>query len=198
MTSEMPTNTDSQREESRNEQIAEAVQKTRHAKQSQADAMPTRCKPGEVSRIMTQMLDVAHWPEIDTDNAQQVTERIQQYHCFCAEHDLKPSVVGMALAIGTDRITMWKWEHGIESSKPQDVRNAIRKGREINEMMMIHLLQNGRVSPAAAIFLLKNDHGYKDQQDVVITPTSPYDSVSQEELAQRYLDGTVQPDVSIE
>ena len=65
-------------------------------------------------------------------------------------------------------------------------------------MMMVHLLQNGRVSPATAIFLLKNDHGYKDQQDVVISPTSPYDSASQEELAQRYLDGTVQTDGSVE
>ena len=187
-----------QQEDTRNEQIAEAVQKTRRSKQAQTEAMPSRCRPGEVSRIMMQMLAIAHWPEIDTDNAQLVSERIHEYHCFCAEQDMKPSVVGMALAIGTDRITMWKWEHGIESSKPQDVRNAIRKGREINEMMMVHLLQNGRVSPATAIFLLKNDHGYKDQQDVVISPTSPYDSASQEELAQRYLDGTVQTDGSVE
>jgi hypothetical protein len=199
VTDERPDNDrESPQEEKRNGQIAEAVQKSRRSNQAQTEAMPSRCRPGEVSRIMMQMLAIAHWPEIDTDNAQQVSERIHKYHCFCAEQDLKPSVVGMALAIGTDRITMWKWEHGIESSKPQDVRNAIRKGREINEMMMVHLLQNGRVSPATAIFLLKNDHGYKDQQDVVISPTSPYDSASQEELAQRYLDGTVQTDGSVE
>ena len=111
---------------------------------------------------------------------------------------MKPSVAGLALALGTDRITLWKWEHGIESNKPQEVRNMIRRGREISEVMMVQLLQNGRMNPAAAIFLLKNDHGYKDQQDVVIAPGSPYDSVSQEELARRYLDGTVRTDSSIE
>ena len=111
---------------------------------------------------------------------------------------MKPSVVGMALALGTDRITLWKWEHGIESNKPQEVRSMIRKGREVNEMMMVQLLQNGRMDPATAIFLLKNDHGYKAQQDVVIAPNNPYDSVSQEELARRYLDGTVRTDGSVE
>lgn len=185
-------------EEERNEQIAEAVQKNSRRKQENSEAVAARCRPGEVSHLMTQALTISHWPPIDTDDADQVSERIHRYHCFCNEQDMKPSVVGMALALGTDRITLWKWEHGIESNKPQEVRSMIRKGREINEMMMVQLLQNGRMNPATAIFLLKNDHGYKDQQDVVISPNNPYDSVSQEELARRYLDGTVRTEGSVE
>ena len=47
-------------------------------------------------------------------------------------------------------------------------------------------MQNGKVNPASGIFLGKNMFGYKDTQDVVVTPQTPLgDYQSPEELQKR-------------
>ena len=48
-------------------------------------------------------------------------------------------------------------------------------------------MADGKINPVAAIFLLKNNHAYKDQTDVVVTPNNPYQATSDEELKDKYL-----------
>ena len=76
----------------------------------------------------------------------------------------------------------------MESNKPQAVRNLIKKGREINELMMVQMMQNGKINPVTGIFLLKNNHGYKDQQDVVITPNNPLSDLDNSIAQKKILD----------
>lgn len=146
------------------------------------------CEPGEISKMLGQAMTLSHWPAIDTDNAEQIAERIDQYYRFCFDNDIKPDMSGMALAIGVSRSTLWKWENGVESNKPQAIRNTLKKGREINEYLMTQLMQNGKLNPVTAIFLLKNNHGFKDQQDIIITPNNPLDNGNPEETRKKYLD----------
>ena len=53
---------------------------------------------------------------------------------------------------------------------------------------MTQLMQNGKLNPVTAIFLLKNNHGFRDQQDVVITPNSPLDQMDAESARKRLMD----------
>ena len=49
---------------------------------------------------------------------------------------------------------------------------------------------NGKINPVSGIFLLKNNFGYQDKQEVVLTPNNPLgDYQTQEELAKRYAQG---------
>ena len=48
-------------------------------------------------------------------------------------------------------------------------------------------MQNGKISPPNGIFLGKNNFGYVDQMDVVVTPNNPYQAASDEELKGKYL-----------
>ena len=48
---------------------------------------------------------------------------------------------------------------------------------------------DGHLNPVTAIFLLKNNFGYKDQTESVIVKRDPYETGSPEEIAQRYLAG---------
>lgn len=174
------------------EQIVDVVQERKKRKRPDLTEMMTpNTEPGEMAEMLTKAMTISHWPDIDSNDSEQVAERIDLYHRYCVESDMKPSVVGMAMALGVDRTTLWKWENGVESNKPQAVRNLIKKGREINELMMVQMMQNGKINPVTGIFLLKNNHGYKDQQDVVITPNNPYEQKSEEELATKYLTGAV-------
>lgn len=170
-----------------NDAVTDVVKQKR--KRPDLSEMQTpHCEPGEISKMLGQAMTISHWPAIDTDNADQVADRIDQYHRFCFDNDIKPDMSGMALAIGVSRTTLWKWENGVESNKPQAVRNTLKKGREINEYLMTQLMQNGKLNPVTAIFLLKNNHGFRDQQDVVITPNSPLDQMDAESARKRLMD----------
>ena len=53
-------------------------------------------------------------------------------------------------------------------------------------------MQNGKINPVAGIFLMKNNMGYQDKQEVVLTPNTQLgDSATPEELQQKYLEATV-------
>lgn len=170
-----------------NDQIVDIVQqKKKRTRPDRTEAMTPHTEPGEIAKMLSQAITISHWPPIDTDDPQQVADRIDQYHLFCIQNDIKPDMVGMALAIGVDRTTLWRWEQG-EVRKPQSVCNAIKKGREINEIMMVQLMQNGKINPVTGIFLLKNNHGYKDQQDVVITPNNPLAADDPSDVRNRYV-----------
>lgn len=170
------------------EQIVDVVQeRKKRTRPDRTEALTPHCEPGEISKMLKQAMTISHWPEIDTDKAEDVASRIDLYHTFCIENDIKPDMVGMALAIGVDRTTLWRWENGVESNKPQTVRNVIKKGREINELMMSQMMQNGRINPVVGIFLLKNSHGYKDQQDIVITPNNPLETADPTQTRQKYI-----------
>lgn len=170
-----------------NDTITDIVQQKKKRKRPDLSELQSpHTEPGEISRMLAQAVTISHWPAIDTNNADQVAERIDLYHAYCIENDIKPDMVGMAMAIGVDRTTLWRWEQG-ESNKPKAVCNALKKGREINEMMMVQMMQNGKLNPVTAIFLLKNNHGYKDQTDVVVTPNNPYQDVDADGARNRLL-----------
>lgn len=155
------------------EQIVDVVKKKR-TRPDKTEFLTPHCEPGEVSRMMANTMAIANWPEIDTNDADQIISRINQYHQFCIDNDIKPDLSGLALAIGVTRKTLWCWENGVDSNKPQSVRNAIKRGRAINENILVTMMQNGRINPIPALFLLKNNFDYRDVQDVVITPNTPY------------------------
>ena len=54
-------------------------------------------------------------------------------------------------------------------------------------------MQNGKINPVTGIFLLKNNHGFKDQQDVVVTPNNPLgDAEHAERLEQKYAESAIE------
>lgn len=161
---------------SQNEQIINAVQRNKRKRPDRTEDLIPHTKPGEISRMLAQAVEISSWPDIDTDDADQVSDRFRKYHQFCIDHDIKPDMPGLALSIGVTRKTLWAWENGYESNKPQAVRNVIKKAREINEIMMTQMMANGKINPVAGIFFLKNSHQYTDTQDIVITPNVPYQS----------------------
>lgn len=57
------------------------------------------------------------------------------------------------------------------------------------DSQMVDYMQNGKINPVSGIFLMKNSFGYKDQQEVVVTPSSPLgEQTDPEELRNRYID----------
>lgn len=167
-------------------EAAVEVTKPKRKRPDLSELQTPHMEPGETATLVQNVLNLATMPKIDTDSPEQIEQRIYDYLSYCVQNDMRPDMAGMALAIGVNRSTLWKWENGIESNKPAGVRNALKKGREMSETIMTQMMQNGKLNPVTAIFLLKNNHGYKDQQDVVITPNTPAEGRDPDEIRKQY------------
>jgi hypothetical protein len=55
-------------------------------------------------------------------------------------------------------------------------------------------MADGKINPVAAIFLMKNNHGYKDQTDVVVTPNNPVQGMDAETARQRLTEAVPEED----
>lgn len=145
--------------------------------------------PGENSRFLRYALASWDLPPIDISDPQQVKDRLRMYFEHCEQNDRKPQIVGMCNWLGISRGTLNEWVNGkIRGSTHLDI---IKRACSYIEEQWADNMQNGRVNPAAGIFLAKNWFGYRDQTDVVVTPHNPYDQTSEQERTQKYLTGMV-------
>lgn len=98
-----------------------------------------------------------------------------------------------SLAFGVDRKTIWAWANGVDSKTlPTESRNLIKKAYQLLNAQMESYMQNGKINPVAGIFLMKNNMGYADKQEVILTPNQQLgDQVPAEDLEKKYLEDVV-------
>lgn len=139
---------------------------------------------GDNTKYISFVLEAAKLPKLDLSDPDALWDRILWYFDHCASNDMRPTVNGLSSAIGTSRKSLWRWQQGIDRPQNFEVINrAYNMLEELWEMYMLH----GKVNPANAIFLGKNHFGYKDVQDVVVTPNNPLgEGKSADEIANQY------------
>lgn len=144
-------------------------------------------KPGDNARYLRHSLAMWDLPVLDISDPEAVRERIGWYFMHCAESDMKPTVTGLALALGTTVQTLKMWTDG--ASRRETHMDMIRQAKMVIEDQMNSYMENGKINPVAGIFLLKNHFGYRDQQETIITPnTTMGEAVDTDEMRQKYLD----------
>ena len=147
--------------------------------------------PGENTKYIEHSLTMMNWKKPDMKSVEAVQQRVIDYFQLCAKNDMKPSFAGMALAFGIDRTTLWKYCSGSGDIKPlaPEIRNALKKGQQLLNAQMEDYMQNGKINPVSGIFLMKNNMGYTDQQEVVLRPDSPLgEKADPEALKRKYLE----------
>ena len=127
--------------------------------------------PGDNARYLRYAMVSLDLPPIDIADEHQVENRIREYFFFCIENDRKPNMVGMANWLGIDKSTLDSWKRG--EYRADTHSHVIRKACQLLEEQWVDYMQNGKANPASLIFLGKNMFGYKDVQDVVVTPNTP-------------------------
>lgn len=151
---------------------------------------------GDNAKIMSINIALFNMQDIDMTNAQAVTGRLGEYFALYEQADLKPTVAGMAIALnGMSRQTLTAIAHdrvtgstGYKSALPPEVTAAIKKAYKMMENMWETYMNSGKINPVSGIFLGKNNYGYQDKTEYVLTPNTQNDSdYDAEDIRQRYL-----------
>lgn len=153
-------------------------------------------EPGDNARFMTVQMAIFNMPDIDMENVEEVQARLNEFFALYTAHDMKPTVAGMALclngmsrqtlrAIATDAPTGGA---GYKTALPPEVAATIKKAYKLMENLWETYMTGGKVNPVAGIFLGKNNYGYQDKTEYVVTPNVNQDNdYSADEIRERYI-----------
>lgn len=157
---------------------------------------------GDNAKFLGVNIKLFNMPSIDMDDAEAVAQRLTDYFNLYAEHDMKPTVAGMAMALnGMSRRTLWAIVNdaptggaGYTTALPFDVALLIKKAYKIMENLWEGYMNSGKINPVSGIFLGKNNFGYQDKTEYVLTPNAQNESdYDPDDIRQRYLPGKQPP-----
>ena len=151
-------------------------------------------EPGDNTKYVLLGMKLFNLPAIDLKDPQQVNDRLEEFFKIHADADMKPTVSGMGMALGLDRRRLWEIKTGNYGTQkmladlPTLTKDSIKRAYEYMEILWENYMQNGKINPVSGIFLGKNNFGYQDKQEHVITPNTQSDSdFSAEDIKKRYL-----------
>lgn len=152
---------------------------------------------GDNAKYMSLNMELFNMPTIDLQKVDEVEARLNDYFAVYGKYDTKPTVAGMAVALnGHSRQWLWSVVTGNPytgrgdkvENLPPEVTNSIKKAYNLLEMLWENYMQNGKVNPVAGIFLGKNNYGYQDKTEYVLTPNQQNDSdYDADEIRDRYI-----------
>lgn len=151
---------------------------------------------GDNTKFMTVQMALLNMPDIDMNDVEEVQARLNEYFALYAQYDMKPTVAGMAIALnGMSRQTLRAiakdlptGSSGYKTALPPGVSTLIKKAYFLLENLWETYMNSGKVNPVAGIFLGKNNYGYQDKTEYVVTPNVNQDNdYSADEIRERYI-----------
>lgn len=146
-------------------------------------------KPGDNARYVGHALACWNLPPLNLDDDDAVAERIQWFFKHCIEDDMKPTVTGLANALGVSRQTLYDWSKGRRRGEKSDRADLIKRAYDLLAELWEDYMLNGKVNPVSGIFLGKNHFGYTDKQELAVSPSNPLgEPVDLKALEEKYAD----------
>ena len=149
---------------------------------------------GDNTKYVLLGMKLFNLPPIDLNDPVQVNNRLNEFFQIHAEADMKPTVSGMGMALGLDRRRLWEIKTGNYGTQkhlenlPTLTKDSIKRAYEYMEILWENYMQNGKINPVSGIFLGKNNFGYQDKTEYVVTPNVNNDSdYNAEDIRARYL-----------
>ena len=151
-------------------------------------------EPGDNAKYLALGRELFNLPTIDLREPEQVKDRLNEFFVIHENYDMKPTVAGMGMALGLDRRRLWEIRTGnfgtqkSLSELPTLSKDLIKKAYEYMEILWENYMQNGKINPVSGIFLGKNNFGYQDKTEYVVTPNVNTDSdYNADDIKKRYL-----------
>ena len=151
-----------------------------------------RVEDGDNTKYLMANIELMNMSDIDIKNPEEVLQRVNDYFKLYATYDMKPTVAGLGMALNLDRRRLWEIKTGNHTSStpklPTEVEDIIKKAYKLMENLWETYMNSGKINPVSGIFLGKNNFGYQDKTEYVLTPNqqqaSDYDA---DDIRKRYL-----------
>ena len=174
-------------------EVVEATKKKPRGKNI-GETLAPNTEPGDNAKYIGVSLELFRLPPIDLHKPELVQARLDEYFQIHIKADLKPTVAGMAMALGIDRRRLWEIKTGASTSNrwveelPTLTKDSIKKAYDFLETLWENYMHNGKINPVSGIFLGKNNFGYQDKTEYVVTPNMQNDSnYDADDIRKRYL-----------
>ena len=175
------------------EEIVKAKKKPRGGNNFLTDAA-LKVEDGDNTKYLMVNVELMNMTNIDIRNPEEVRQRVNDYFKLYASYDMKPTVAGLAMALGLDRRRLWEIKTdnyvnvGGYKDLPFETVDSIKKAYFLMENLWETYMNSGKINPVSGIFLGKNNFGYQDKTEYVLTPNqqqaSDYDA---DDIRKRYL-----------
>ena len=151
--------------------------------------------PGDNKKFMKVNMVLFNMDKVDMTDVEAVQNRINEFFMLYAENDMKPTIAGMAMALGTDRKTLWAMKTGGAANGqgyvydlPPEVSLTLKKAYNLMENLWEQYMSSGKINPVSGIFLGKNNYGYQDKTEYVLTPNQQSDNdYDADAIRERYI-----------
>lgn len=136
-------------------------------------SLPTGITNNDNVNFTLHNLDLLSFAPIDCkiERGEIVEARCYDYLEQCMRNEMKPTLAGLALAIGTTRQTLLDYING-NTPVPKENREILQRYNTLLNSLMEDYMMNGKVNPVTGLFLSKNNFGYKDTQEFVVNNTA--------------------------
>lgn len=153
-------------------------------------------KSEKLRKNMEFAIELHGLPPVDSDDPEQIEDRLQWYLHECLERGIVPTVAGASNALGVDRKTMRKWETGYRR-EGQAHGVIVKRFRETATQIIINGMLDGSVQAIPGIFVTSNDGDYEQKATHTVQVESGVaPGMNQEQLARRYSSDVIDVDVS--
>ena len=147
---------------------------------------PIKATKNEMSARQKQLKVIYDLPRVDIESDQAVEERISFYFDYCSQEGLKPTVSGLALALGISPSTIWDWENGRRRGDVSSSRaEIIKKAKNYIEFILDDAAMDNKIHPSTWIFYGKNYFGRKDTQEIEVRAQQPLEEIPLDEIQER-------------
>lgn len=118
-------------------------------------------------------LDLMALPPVNPklSSAEVLEKRCFEYLNICMRNNMKPSLAGLALTLDVSRATLIDYITGV-TQIPKDNEAVLRRFNGFLNALLEDYIQNGKINPVSAIFLAKNNFGYRDAQEYIVNNTT--------------------------
>lgn len=178
----------------KNEEVVKDIVKKKPRGKNIGETLAPITEPGDTQKYIGVSMKLFNLPTIDLKDPEQVQARLNEYFQIQFEADVKPTVAGMAMALGIDRRRLWEIRAGVSTSNrwveelPTPTKDSIKRAYDFMENLWENYMQNGKINPVSGIFLGKNNFGYQDKTEYVVTPNVNTDSdYNADDIKKRYL-----------
>ena len=179
----------------KNTEVVNEIVKKKPRGKNIGETLAPITEPGDNTKYLQLGRELFNLPSIDLKDPQQVQDRLNEFFVIHENYDMKPTVAGMGMALGLDRRRLWEIRTGNISSSnkrllelPTLTVDSIKKAYEYMEILWENYMQNGKINPVSGIFLGKNNFGYQDKTEYVVTPNVNNDSdYNADDIKKRYL-----------